>query len=136
MSKKTVTQVVAFVNAAARYRDGHDGEETSLDGHIRNIEKKQVPAIYEDYNDALSDARRDNAACGPTGVILREPNGDYSYTHAGEKKKELDIRAANKKLYDIQERIPVNVDAVMDYLTSEEKIAFAGFVIPEIEEED
>jgi len=135
-SKKTISQVVAFVNAVKIYVERTKDLETKIHGHIRNIEKKQVPVIYEDYNDAVLEARRGNAATGDHGVLLREANGEYSYTADGERKRDLALKAASKKLYDITPRIAEGIEDVIASLTEWERECFAGFVIPEIEEGD
>jgi len=131
---KTITQIIAFNQAASVYLSTRKDDDSSLCKSLRLVQRKQIPPIFESFNDEISEAKRANCATEPgSGRILRESNGNYSYTKDGERDMNIAVKNLAHKEYDIHQRLcEVNVDD----LSVDDMFAFSGFVIDEIKEED
>jgi len=131
---KTITQIIAFNQAASIYLSTRKDDESSLCKSLRLVQRKQVPPIFESFNDEISEAKRFHCATEPgSGRILRESNGNYSYTKDGERDMNTAVKNLAHKEYDIHQRL---CDVNLDELSIDEMFAFSGFVIEEIKEED
>ncbi len=139
-TEKTYLQTMVFNQACTIYltNNGYfkDGEMTKLEPTklvtcLKNV-LKQLPNIFAEYNEEKQCIVEMNCVVdSQTKIMLKDANGQYSYTAEGAKKMRKELKALNETKVTIHQRL---VEGEFT-LTSNEEEAFAGFVVPELVEE-
>jgi tRNA splicing ligase len=117
-------KVFEFQSAANQFI-AQNPEETKLKSALEDL-LEQVPDIRDKFNKHSNRIRRKHAAEDKYGCILREENGGYKFTKAGEEKAEDELQELLEST-ELVEIDPVIVDKPSDF--PKELIRFfKGFV--------
>ena len=107
--------------------------ETRLVKNIKNI-IKQANVHFDKYKEEIGDIYDNLCLEDPkTKALLYNANGSHQLDREGTKKAKEQVKALSEKEIEINIRI---TDGDFDDLTSEEKEAFNGIVIPEFKTEE
>lgn len=138
-NERTHAEVFTFTNAAQRWLVDHAKElkagETKFSYALRKV-LKACSRIVEAYQEKIEELNIDHCETDDNDVIIKsgpkEDNG-YVFTKDGRRKRD----AARKKLFETSVAVePHVVQDVPDDLTYEQREAFAGFILPEMPEEE
>ena len=113
-----------FESAATQFIN-QNPDETKLKTALEDV-LEQVPTIREKFNKHSNRIRRKHAAEDKHGCILREENGGYKFTKAGEEKAEDELQDLLEST-EFVEIEPVFVDKPTDF-PRELVRYFKGFV--------
>ena len=119
-----------------------DKPHTKLSAAIKSVFLKQLPTALGHFDEKMEDVALENAATDKDNIILVQTEANpqlgvpttYRYTVEGKKKLIEAQRAIVDEEYELDARI---VDEWQKYnLLDEERIAFAGIVIPADADDD
>lgn len=111
-----------------------DPEKESENKIVASIKRfnKQMPAIFDVYNDLRDDMQLNNCSVDEkTKVILKDKDGNRQYTVAAEKKLKQELKDLIVQKVECHARIAEGIDDLILTLNEAELEAFSGIVIPE-----
>lgn len=134
MSQKSYRQIAAFIGAAGSWLENHTGE-SKFRYAVKKVQK-QAAVRWEDHNELANDLSIEHCLTDKDGAVKyvdNDPRKGYDYSKEGLRKLTTSRKALFESLVDVT---PFMAKDVPQDLNDAQREAFAGFVLPELADDE